>query len=319
MVRHEGLVMILDNAAIVAGQVLILFLLIGVGFVVRKIRMLDDSSLRQVNTLLLVIINPCIILSSFQSTFDRRLLYGILIAAVSAVVTHALGAVLARLVFRKSPPAHAGVLQFSTIFSNCAFMCIPLLNALLGSEGVLYGSVYIAIFNTASWTYGVLLMTGSGKDINLRKALVNPGTVSILVALPLFLLQIKLPEIPLIVIDYLAVMNTPLAMILIGAQMATIPFLSMFRGRSIYTSALLRLIVIPGLILIPLSFIDIDRTVLLACMIPAMAPTAAASALFATRYEQDFALATRSVAFSTLLSILTMPLMIVLSSYINGF
>lgn len=311
--------MLFDNAAIVASQVLILFVLIGVGFFVRKIRMIDDASLRQVNTLLLVIINPCIILSSFQSTFDRALLQGMAIAAVSALATHALGAVLARFVFRRLSDAQSRVLQFSTVFSNCAFMCIPLLNALLGSEGVLYGSVYIAIFNMLSWTYGVLLMTGSSKEIKLRKALINPGTVTILIALPLFLLQIRLPEVPLTVIDYLAAMNTPLAMIIIGAQMAMIPFLSMFRRKAVYASALLRLLVIPGLILIPLSLLGLDRTVLLACVIPAMAPTAAASTLFATRYDQDSALATRSVALTTLLSIVTMPFMIVLSDFINGF
>ena len=220
-----------DNALIVATQVLILFFLVGVGYLIRKVRLIDEIGLRQVNNLLLLIVNPCLILFSFQSNFDRSLLTGMLIALVSALATHVLGAILAKLVFRHKPDSQRGVLQFSVIFSNCAFMCIPLLNAVLGNEGVMYGSIYIAIFNIGSWTYGVLLMTGNRKDINLRQAFINPGTLTILIALPLFLFQIRLPEIPLTVIGYLAAMNTPLAMIIIGIQLAMIPFLSMFREK----------------------------------------------------------------------------------------
>ena len=306
-----------DNALIVATQVMILFFLVGVGYLIRKVKMIDEIGLRQVNNLLLLIVNPCLILYSFQSNFDRSLLTGMLIALVSALATHVLGAILSKLVFRRKPAAQRGVLQFSVVFSNCAFMCIPLLNAVLGNEGVMYGSIYIAIFNIGSWTYGVLLMTGNRKDINLRQAFINPGTLTILIALPLFLFQIRLPEVPLTVIGYLAAMNTPLAMIIIGIQLAMIPFLSMFREKTVYTAAALRLLVIPGLMLLILSLFGLDRTVLLACLIPAMAPTAAAATLFATRYDQDAALATKSIALTTLLSVLTMPLLIFCSDILN--
>jgi malate permease and related proteins len=311
--------MILDNAAIVAGQVLILFLLMGVGYLIRKIRMLDDSSLRQVNNLLLVIITPCIIVFSFQKSFDPSLLSGILISLISAVATHVLGAAIAWLVFRKTPPAQSKVLQFAVIFSNCSFMCIPLLYALLGNNGVMYGSIYIAIFNIGTWTYGVVLMTGNRKDMNIRLALLNPGTVSLVIALPLYLLQLKLPEILLTVLGYLAAMNTPLAMIIIGAQLAMIPFLSMFRHKTVFAAASLRLLLVPVLMMLALSLFHLERTVLLACLIPAMAPVAASTTLFSTRYDQDAALATKTVALSTLLSIVTMPLLILCSDLLNGF
>lgn len=306
-----------DNAFVVATQVFIMFLLVGVGFVIRKLRLLDDSSLRQINNLLLLIINPCVIINAFQSSFDRALLPGMAVAFVAAIVTHVVGAALARLVFRKSQHDQRGVLQFAVVFSNCAFMCIPLLDALLGSDGVMYGSIYFAVFNVWCWTYGVMLMTRSRKGVNLRQALLNPGTISILVALPLFLLAIRLPAIPLQVIGYLAGMNTPLAMLLIGAQMAMFPFVSMFRRKSVYVAAAFRLLIVPAIMLALLSLFDLDRTVLLSCLIPAMAPTAAAATLFATRFEQDAALATRTVALTTLLSIATMPLMIFFSDLIK--
>lgn len=311
--------MIFENASTIAQQVMILFLLIAVGFLIRKIRMIDDSSLRQINNILLIVINPCVIVVSFQSTFDQTLLLGMIVAAVSAIATHLIGALIALLVFRRTVPAQGKVLQFAVVFSNCSFMCIPLLYAILGTDGVVFGSVYIAIFNMIMWTYGVVLMTGQKSDINLRKALINPGTVSIMIALPLFLLQIRLPELVLTAVQHLANLNTPVAMMIIGAQMAGIALLSVFRKKSVYLASVLRLIVVPLIMLGILSLFNLDRVLLLACLIPAMAPTAAATALFATRYDQDNLLATKIITLSTLFSIITMPLMILLSDVIKQF
>lgn len=309
--------MIFENASTIAQQVMILFLLIASGFLIRKIRMIDDSSLRQINNILLIIINPCVIVVSFQSTFDQTLLLGMVVAAVSAIATHLIGALIARLVFRRTAPAQGKVLQFAVVFSNCSFMCIPLLYAILGTDGVVFGSIYIAIFNMIMWTYGVVLMTGQKSDINLRKALINPGTVSMMISLPLFLLQIRLPELVLTAVQHLANLNTPVAMMIIGAQMAAISLFSVFRKKSVYLASVLRLIVVPLIMLGILSLFNLDRVLLLACLIPAMAPAAAATALFATRYDQDNLLATKIITLSTLFSIITMPLMILLSDVIR--
>lgn len=309
--------MIFDNAIIIAKQVAVLFSLIGVGYALMRIRRFDDTSLRQINNILLIIINPCVIIKSFQANFDQSFLSGMLIAAISAIATHVVGAVISKLIFIRKPIMQSKVLQFAVVFSNCSFMCIPLLYAILGNEGVLYGSVYIAIFNILSWTYGIVLLTGNKADINIRKAIINPGTVSIMIALPLFLLQIKLPDVPTMVIEQLANLNTPIAMMVIGAQMAAIPLLQIFRDKSVYMGAFLRLVVVPGIMLLILSLFNLDRVLLLACLIPAMAPTAAATALFATRFNQDAALATKTIAFSTLASIVTMPLLILLSDMIS--
>ncbi len=303
----------LDNAAIVATQVLTLFILIGVGFLIRKLRLINEMSLAQINTILLVIINPCMILSAFQSNLDLTLLSGILFAAISAVATHVIGAVIAKFAFRKVELSKSKVLQFSVVFSNCGFMCLPLLYALLGSTGVLFGSMYVAVFNIGTWTYGVLLLTGNRADINFKRALINPGTITLLIALPLYLLQIKLPGILQLVIGHIAGMNTPVAMMIIGAQLAAIPLLSMFRDKTVFAGSFLRLIIVPGIMLLILSQFPIDRTLLMSCLIPAMAPTAAAATLFATRYKQDVATSTRMIALSTLFSILTMPVILMLT------
>ncbi|HBP39151.1 MAG TPA: hypothetical protein DD640_10525, partial [Clostridiales bacterium] len=188
----ESADMVLDHAQVVAAQVFILFLLIGIGFLAGKTRMVNETGLRQMTDLLLIFVTPCVIVRAFQIPFSVSLLRGLLIALASALVTHALGAVLTWFVFRRQIAAQNRVLRFSVVFTNCIFMCLPLLESILGSRGVFYGSVYIAVFNLAQWTYGVILMTGSRSRIKLRQALINPGTVAILIALPLFLARIVL-------------------------------------------------------------------------------------------------------------------------------
>lgn len=311
----------LNNTWLVTEQVLILFLLIAVGYIASRIRMLNEDGTRQLTNLLLVIITPAVIIRSFQTPFDVNLVQGLAIALISAVVSHASGAVVTRLIFRHQIESRRKVLEFSVIFSNSAFMSFPLLDAILGSQGVLFGSVYVAVFNIVQWTYGVRLMTGEKKAINWRQTFINPGTVPLFLAFPLFILQIRLPEIPTEVIRYLSALMSPIAMIIIGAQLSLIHPGSIFTDKSVLLSALLRLLIVPALIVVALVVLPLplDRTLFLACVIPAAAPTAAGATLFATRYNQDTLLATRTVALSTLLSVLTIPFMILLAEWLGGY
>jgi predicted permease len=301
-----------DNAMIIASQVFILFLLIGVGFWARKSKLIDDAGVRQMTQLLLVVVTPFMIIKAFQMPFDPALLRGLLIALISAVLSHVLGIVTGFVFFRSQEPARRKVLRFGMIFSNSAFMCIPLLQALLGSRGVFYGSVYIAVFYLLQWTYGVVLMTGNRADVNLRQALVNPGTIGIVIGLGLFLAGIQLPTVPAAVIGHLANLNTPIAMLVIGGTLATSDLSGLWRDRAIFGATAIRLLLIPAAVLVILLPFKLEYELLAACLIPASAPVAAACALFATRYDQDAALASHLVALSTLLSIVTMPAIIIL-------
>lgn len=305
--------MLIESALVVATQVLILFLLIGVGFVMAKIKWLDDDGIRQMTQLLLMIVTPAVIIDSFQMEFSSDLLIGLLISTASSIAAHFVGIILGKLLFRRQPESDRKILRFSTIFSNCGFMCIPLLHAVLGPLGVFYGSAYIAVFNIVQWTYGMILMTGDRKDVNLRRALINPGTIGMAFGLFFFLLKIRLPEVPATVVSSLASLNTPIAMIVIGAQMSKTPILEIWKNKLNYQVSFWRLLVVPLIMLAGLVFLPIERDLLIACIIPACAPTAAATALFATRYRQNVLLATHTIAITTILSIITMPLMILIS------
>jgi malate permease and related proteins len=309
--------MLLANTLLVFTQVMILFVLIAVGYIARKAKLVDDNGLRQMTNILLIIVMPTVIISAFQTPFDRELLQGLLIVFAVSLVAHVLGALIARMLFRKVPEAQAKVLRFAVVFSNCGFFTIPLLNAVLGSRGVFYGSAYIAVFNIVTWTYGVLLMTGRKSEINIKRALINPGTIGLLIGLPLFVLKISLPEVLQTVVKLLASTNTPLAMLVIGGQMAVVPMLLIFKNRQVFIASFFRLIIIPGIIMLILHLFPFGRELILSCILPAAAPTAAATALFATKHDQDTAIATTIIAFSTLFAIVTIPLLILLSDLIS--
>ena len=311
----------LENALIVTSQVLILFLLIGIGFLSGKIKMVNASGIGQLTNILLVIVTPAIVIDAFQTEFDKTLVVGLLIALGSAFLSHLIGALIARFFFRKRSDDRSSVIQFAIVFSNCGFMSIPLLDAILGSTGVLYGSVYIAVFSVLQWTYGVKLMAGGKGEVNIKRALINPGTVSIAFALPLFLLQIELPQIPYVVVSSLAALNSPLAMFVIGAQLSFIKLASVFTDKDVIVSSLLRLFVVPFMVLFTLYLlpIEMDRVLILACLIPAAAPSAAGVALFATRHDRNALLATRTIALSTLLSIISLPVIILVTDLIKGY
>lgn len=303
--------MALENGQIVATQVLILFLWIAVGVLTRRLRLLGEDGIRQITNLLLIIVMPAVMINAFQIPFQASLITELAIVAAVAFFTHILGAVIARLVYRRQPDDRRSVLSYNVIFANCSFMSLPLLQALLGDIGIFYGSVFIAVFNIFQWTYGVILMRPSRGKLELRHAFVNPGTVSLLVALLFFVTGLKLPMVPATVVAGIAGMNSPLAMIVTGAQFGLSAGRA-WRDRGVVLAAALRLLVIPAAAIALMVLLDLPRVLAVACLIPSGAPTGVSSTLFANRYHRDVRLSNQSVLLTTLLSILTVPLLILI-------
>ncbi len=304
----------LQTAGIIAGQVFVLYLLIGVGAVCRKTGMINEQTTNQMTSIVLIVVTPCLIISSFQVDFDQELAFGLLISAVSAVLSHVVGILLSAVVFRRSPDAQKRVLRFGSIYSNCGFMSFPLLSAVLGPTGVFYGSAYLAVFNIMQWTHGLIVMTGDKSRISLKKVLLNPGVIGTAVALPFFFFSIRIPELPMQAIDLIASLNTPLAMIIIGSHIASSSLKKALTSRSAYVVGAVRLIAVPLVMLGLLMLCPLSSEVRTACLISASAPAAATTVLFAAAHNQDSDLASRVVAITTTLSIITMPVMITLSS-----
>ena len=208
------------------------------------------------------------------------------------------------------------VLRFAAIFSNCGFMAFPLLEALLGPEGVFYGAGYVAVFNLLVWSIGQYIMAGGNGDFKVRKAFLNPGFISVIVGILLFVASIDLPSIIGKPVEYMANLNTPVAMLIIGYTFSTLDFKEIFRVKDEIPTIIIRLIVAP-LIMLGIFYTMGFRGILLtSCVVSVSAPVAATTTMFSIKYKGDEALASKLVAVSTIASIITMTLIVGFAQYI---
>lgn len=294
----------------VTQQVFILFLLAAVGFICGKFKILTHQAVKGFTDFVLTFVIPCVIIQSFQRPFDPAMLTSLGIAALAALGVHLLGILIAHLVFRDKNLARRRVLRFSVVFSNAAYMSLPLQQALLGEDGVFYGAAYIAVFNLLLWSYGLVSMSGDRESISPRKLLLNPGVIGLVVGLALFLLSFTLPEVISAPVSHLASLNTPLPMVIVGFYLADAHILTALKDLRAWLCILLRLIVVPLLTLGGLLLCGIRDVPMVSCVVAASAPVAAASTMFATKFDQDVELSVNLVSISTLFSIVTMPLIV---------
>lgn len=292
-------------------EVAVILLLILVGYFTVKKGMFTKESLGSITSFLLYIITPCLIVSSFLSAESGKLdgwtlLLAVVLPALSIVISIA----VSYLFFRREPLGRRRVLRFSTVFCNVGFMGIPLVEGIVGSEGVLYGSFFIAVFNIFCWTYGYVMM-GGGK-VRLKALLLNPGVIGIVIGLPLYLLDVPVPALVERPIELISALNTPLAMIVVGGYIAQVKLRAFVSDLAVYKMAVLRLVVAPLLYLALVWLLRPDETLLMSTVIQAATPVAANCVLFAVQYDSDAELASKSVAVSTALSVVTIPLLTVL-------
>ena len=302
-----------DGFLLTAQQVGVLFTLMAVGYVCRRKGLFSDAFVKGAVNLLLLIVTPCLIIHVFQRPFTKELLANLGMALATAFFAHGVGLLFAETCFRRVDDMRKGILKFGTVFSNGGFMAIPLEYALLGAEGAFYGAVYVVVFNLLCWTYGLKVMCGHLKDLDKRILFVNPGTIGITVGLPLFLTSTTLPQVIGEPIRYLSELNTPLAMIIIGYYLADARFAAYFRCTPALVASGLRLLVIPSIVLASMTMIrrfGLDPVMAVALTASASAPVAAMDSMFAAKYGKDVDLSVGLVSVTTLISIITMPLIV---------
>lgn len=196
-------------------------------------------------------------------------------------------------------------------------MGIPLVQAVIGDEGVYYAAAFVAMLNILQWTYGVYIMTRNRAVISAKKILFNPILVSFGIAIMLFLLPVQLPSFFTEILNTIASMNAPIAMLTVGVYLAQVPLKELFVEAIGYKASVVRLLLIPLLTDILLAVIPVgDYAMKQTILILAAAPIGSNVAVYAQLYGCDYKQAVKEVVLSTLLCILTMPVIIGVSDYI---
>lgn len=306
-------VLFLTNLLSIGQQVLVLFILISVGFLCGKKGIINDNAAKKMTDIILYVVTPCVMISAFQKEFTGDTLIKVLIAAAAAVVIMAFSILAARLVIRDKNISRKKVLQFSVIFSNCGFMSLPLQKELLGDEGWFYGSIFVAVFNIIVWTYGLVDMSGDRKQLSVKKLIFNPGIVGAIIAIILFVCRVRLPDIISQPITHLANLNTPVPMLIIGFYLSNAKLKDAFTDAGAYIAMALRLVAIPIAVTFAMAALGLDRTMIIAFVIASSAPTAATTTMFSAKFDRDVELSVGVVAASTILSVITMPLIVSLA------
>ena len=294
-------------------QVLILFILILLGVVLTKCKLLNETTVKGMTDIVLLIVTPCVIIKSFIREFDKSVFKNLLISFLIAFLVHLGFIILARLLIHSKKTTSERVLRFSAIFSNCGFMSIPLQQALLGDTGVFYGSSFIAIFNLFIWSYGIISMSGDKKYMTPKKLILNPGLIGISIGLIIFLFSIPMPKIILEPVTYMAGLNTPVPMLIIGYHLTKSNLLGGFKNFKLMFAIFLKLVLFPLIALGVIYLCGVRGDMLVSLVISFSAPTAAMATMFSAKFSADTPLSVSMVSLSTILSILTMPLIITLA------
>lgn len=296
----------LTNFYTVFLQVFILFIFMGLGFFGAKKKLINQEGSKVISDIILYFVTPCLIINSFNIAYDSSKLTGLIVSFVAFMAIQVASALIGFLIFRKGKAESSRILRFATVFSNTGYMGIPLQKAVLGDEGVFYGSVCVAAFNIFIWTFGIICMSGDKKQMSPIKLIFNPGIIATTIGLIVFLFSLKLPSPISSSIGSMAELNTPLAMMVIGYNLAGSNVLSALKKGSVYLLTALRLIIIPLISLGVLLLCGVRGTQLISIIIAVSAPVAAVTTVFSVKYNNDTSLSVNLVALTTLLSIVTM-------------
>lgn len=304
----------------VAQQVLILFILIGVGFVCTKTKLLNETITKGLTDLVLYCVTPCVLIKSFvEIPFSAQKVKELFLSLLIAVLIHVGFILLCYPLVRDADDSRERMLRFCIVFSNAGFMGLPLQEAILGEEGTFFGGAYVAVFNVVVWSFGLLLMSGNRKTLSVKKMFLTPGILGVLIGLILFILPqlirgFALPTLVFTPIKHLANLNTPLPMIIIGYYLANTDLKASLRDIKSFYVIFLRNAALPLVALGVMYLCGVRGTMLISLAISACAPTAALSTMFAAKYDRYPGTSCNIVSLSTLFSVLTMPLIVGLAS-----
>lgn len=296
---------------IVVNQMIQLFIMIGIGFVIAKTSLFEGDFNQKLTKLVLNLTMPCMIIASVMSSQNVTIaLKDIMISTFLLVLVLP---AFAYLCIRFLPlKKHKGLYMFMIMYPNVGFMGFPLMQSIFGSESILSTAIINMGFNLSLFTLGIIVMNYGQTDCpQLQlKSLLSPGVISSLMAILIYILKISVPQVIVNPLTLIGNMTTPLAMMIIGATLATYNIKDIFSDVKVYLFTIFIDVIVP-IIFYPLIILFINDVMIqgITLIILAM-PVANGAVLFAKTYGQDEFLAAKTVFISTLMAIITIPLLV---------
>ena len=320
----KELALIFEQSTTIFSQTLILFFLLMIGFIIRRLKIVDQHLSSNLTNLIIYVTLPALIINSmdYDFTLERLnqlgvvLLIAVAIFILMTMIAWGLSSLLT------SDQQEKAIYRFILVFANVGFMGYPVVEVIFGQQGVFLAAIYNLVFNIFLWTLGVLIMSSSKQEKTKLdfSNLINPGIISIGIGFLVFLFSLDLPGPINHTFAMLGETTTPLAMIVVGNILAQVTLREIFFNLKLWIVAVIRLLALPVVILLSLQGLmyiipsfHLSGVLLGVIVVLTGMPAAANTAIFAQEFGGDEALASEGVFLSTLLSVLTIPLIVYLT------
>lgn len=299
----------MDLAMITAKQVFELLLMILAGAVCCKAGVFKPAEKSVLSNILLYLVVPAMVLDSYMVEFDPTTFQNLMLSFGLGALALLAGLGVAYLATRRADKKIRSILWFGCAFSNAGYMGFPLIRALFGSEGLLYASAFVTVFNILIWTVGYAAVSGKANARDIAHSIVTcPCILAVAAGLVIYLCRIPLPSVITEPIGIVGDMNTPISMIITGATIAASDLRRLVRNKNIFAALGVRMLLIPAVELAIFALLGLHGTVPTIVLLLEACPSAAITTVFAIQFGQDEELAAGSVVFTTLSSIVTLPL-----------
>ena len=290
---------------IVFNQMVSLFLLMLTGYLANRSGVIDKTFESKVSRFIVNISLPATILNAVTGSdmaHDQEMLpiFAVSIFLVAHVICHFIQKTI------RWNPTYELMLNYS----NLGFMGIPIISTIYGGEYVLHVSIFMMTFNLSLFSYGVYLLSrddAKNRHFSVKK-LLSPGILSAFLAIGIYLLDIRLPQHAVSLFSTIGVTTTPLAMIVIGSTLAGVKFSTVFTDKELYLFSFLKLLVLPMITFFVLRFFIKDRTLLEISTILSGCPIAGNVSMLCMEYNRDVTLVSKGICISTLLSMISIPI-----------
>lgn len=285
-----------------------MFILMGVGFFLRRKNILTAEGKRMLTDLVIDVILPCNIINAFSIEFNQDLLMAGLQILLISLVLQLFCATISAFCYRNVPKRRRMILQYGTVCSNAGFLGNPIAEGLYGSLGLLYASIYLIPQRIVMWSAGVSYFTESpDKKEVFKKVVTHPCIIAVFIGMFLMLTQIQLPGVISRSVRSLGNCNTAMTMMLIGLILADAGFKNMVNKTTVIFSVI-RLLAIPLAVMAGCYLCHVDSTAAGLSVVLAAMPAGSTTALLAAKYHGDEVFASQCVVLTTILSMAFLPL-----------
>lgn len=298
----------MEIATIAVKQVIELFIIIFAGACIYKAGLVNKDGTKTLSNILIYLIVSCMAFDSYTIEYDPQKSANLIKAFGYSTLLLVIGFIVSFAVTSRIKTDSKKITRFACMFSNAGYMGFPLIKAMFGQEGLLYATAFLTMFNIFVWTIGIVVVTGETKVKNALVTIAKcPCIIAVALGLIVYFVRIPLPAVLSEPIGLIGDMNTPVSMLIIGITIASSDLKRLLKNSKLLLIIAVKMILIPAVCLLVMYVLNIRNMVAMVALILEACPCAAITTMFAIKFNNDEELASGAVVFTTLLSIITLP------------